>query len=133
MQTIEKTVPSAPASAASGLAYPESESRDPAGPPPKAHGSVGERIKCWYGVSCSLVTDEPVPGIDLKPLAPNSAIFVGARYRVGDNLNERTARVLATALGLDWQEGPKPRPVFTEAESRQASTDLWKGLGVRSA
>lgn len=92
-----------------------------------------QSIKCWYGASCSLLTDEPVPGLDMKPLAANSAAFVGAKYTIASGMSEKVARALAGALGLEMQEGAKPRPYLTERQQKMISTDLWKDLGVQSS
>lgn len=92
---------------------------------------VTQRVKCWYSLGCSLVTDEPVPGLNLRPLQEKSACFIGAKYRIADNMDIEVARALAKALHLDFQEGPKPKPILTESQAHAISIGLWKGLGVK--
>lgn len=78
------------------------------------------RIKCWMSVGCALVTDDPIPGCDLVPLLPNTASFLGAKYRLADSLSPASARLIASALDLELLEAAPVRNVGRVPLSSQA-------------
>lgn len=78
------------------------------------------RIKCWMSVGCALVTDDLIPGCDVVPLLPNTASFLGAKYRLADSLSPASARLIASALGLELLETAPVRNVGRVPSSPQA-------------